>query len=158
MKIYKKFKKIVKKCYKITKNVSFRLISGPVIGLIIGSIGKSNGLDKSMYYCLGITAWMIIYWLNEVVRMGLTALLPIAVFPLFGIVSGSETSSLYFSDGVVVCWGSMLMATAIEKYGLHSRFANYFLHRVSAHNFPGLLLVFIFATGNNQPSYSDVLV
>ena len=56
-------------------------------------------------------------------------------------------SSLYFSDGVIVCWGSMLMVIAIEKYNLHKRMAYFFLSKVAADNYSGLLGVFITSTG-----------
>lgn len=137
----------IKRVLRLSKSLEFRVLIGPILAIIVAFIGYGYGLDEPMFMVLGICAWMIAWWLNEVVKMGITALLPIALFPLFGIESGTVISSFYFSDGVVVCWGSMLMATAIKKYNLHKRFADYFLHRVSRDNHAGLLFVFIFATG-----------
>lgn len=79
--------------------------------------------------------------------MGVTGLLPIVFLPLFGIVSGSNISSLYFSDGVVICWGSMIMTSAIEKYGLHVRIANLLLKNCGNASLSALIFGFVFTTG-----------
>jgi sodium-dependent dicarboxylate transporter 2/3/5 len=79
--------------------------------------------------------------------MGVTSLLPIIILPLIGVLGSSSVSSIYFSDGVVVFWGSMIMATAIEKYNLHKRFARLFLGKSNRSNHSVILLVFICTTG-----------
>ena len=40
-----------------------------------------------------------------------------------GVVNGGKICQSYFSDGIVVLWGSLVMANAVETYGLHKRFA-----------------------------------
>jgi sodium-dependent dicarboxylate transporter 2/3/5 len=57
-----------------------------------------------------------------------TGLLPIIALPALGVMSGSSVASTYFNDSVVVCWGSLIIAHAIEKYNLHKRFALAVLH------------------------------
>ena len=42
---------------------------------------------------------------------------------ILGVVNGARICQTYFSDGIVVLWGSLIMANAVECYGLHKRFA-----------------------------------
>ena len=42
---------------------------------------------------------------------------------MLGVVNGARICQTYFSDGIVVLWGSLVMANAVESYGLHKRFA-----------------------------------
>ena len=135
------------KLFFLFTSLEAQVLFGPLTCMIVALIGYyANHLDGPMCLVLGLCGWMIVWWLSEVFKMGITSLLPIALFPLFGIIPGNEVSSLYFSDGVIVCWGSMLMVIAIEKYNLHKRLAYFFLSKVSAENYSGLLAVFIAST------------
>jgi sodium-dependent dicarboxylate transporter 2/3/5 len=40
-----------------------------------------------------------------------------------GVMSGSAVASTYFSDSIIICWGSLIIAYSVEKYELHRRFA-----------------------------------
>jgi sodium-dependent dicarboxylate transporter 2/3/5 len=39
---------------------------------------------------------MSLYWLTECIPIGITSLLPMLLFPTFGILSSKETSRIYF--------------------------------------------------------------
>lgn len=79
--------------------------------------------------------------------MGVTGLLPIIFLPLFGILNGGIVSSIYFSDAIMVCLGSLIMADAIEVYSIHDKFAKYLLNKMSIFGNSGLIAGFVFTTG-----------
>lgn len=79
--------------------------------------------------------------------MGATGLLPIVLLPLLGISKAGEISSLYFSDTVIVCWSSMVMTGAIERYKLHIKLADRFVSVLLQLDLSFLLLGFILLTG-----------
>jgi hypothetical protein len=123
--------------------------SGPVAG-ILASLLMASFVEDDVKICntVGICAWMVVWWLNEVVAMGITGLLPMVFLPLLGIIESSDISGVYFSDTVVIMWGSIIMTTAIEKYNLHTIFADYYLKaRLSTLSPRWLLLGFIVSTG-----------
>jgi sodium-dependent dicarboxylate transporter 2/3/5 len=70
-----------------------------------------------------VTALMAVWWLTEAVHMAATALLPLALFPLLGILSGKETAAVYGHELVFLFLGGFLIALAIEESGLHRRIA-----------------------------------
>ena len=51
-----------------------------------------------------------------------TALVPLILFPLMGVLDGKATAKSYFSDTQFVFIGSFLLAVAIEEAQLHRRY------------------------------------
>ncbi len=72
---------------------------------------------------LATTFAMAILWLSDAVPMGAAALLPLAVFPFFGVMSAGETASPYAHRLIFLFMGGLIIARAIQKWGLHKRIA-----------------------------------
>ncbi|XP_060692200.1 Na(+)/dicarboxylate cotransporter 3-like [Hemiscyllium ocellatum] len=73
--------------------------------------------------CLYIVLIMAVYWCMETLPLAVTALLPLSLLPLFGILPSSKTCPLYFLDTNVLFFGGLVMAVAIEDCNLHRRVA-----------------------------------
>ena len=80
--------------------------------------------------CFGTTVIMVAWWLTEAAPLAVTALLPVVLLPLLGVASASVVSSAYFSDPILLFFGSFVMAAAVQSRGLHRRFALTLLRRV----------------------------
>lgn len=63
------------------------------------------------------------YWICECFPMAITSLLPLVLFPLFGVLSTAETCSCYMNDTIMVFIGGLILAVAIEHSKLHLRIA-----------------------------------
>ncbi len=74
-------------------------------------------------YTLAIAALMAVWWITEVVPLAVTALLPVVLFPAFGIINGKAVSSAYFNDVIFLFMGGFLLALAMQKWNLHKRIA-----------------------------------
>ena len=66
---------------------------------------------------------MAVWWITEIVPLAITSLLPVALFPLFGIMDGRAVSATYFNDVIFLFMGGFLVALAMEKWDLHKRIA-----------------------------------
>jgi sodium-dependent dicarboxylate transporter 2/3/5 len=73
---------------------------------------------------------MALLWLTEAVPMGMTALLPLIVFPLVGVASAEKIATPYANPAVFLFMGGFLVARTFECCGLHRRIAYVALHHV----------------------------
>ena len=97
----------------------------------------------------GRTAWvtgvMAILWATEAIPMAVTALLPLVLFPCLGVLPADRVSRNYFADKIVLFFGGLIIAAALEAVGLHRRMALRVLLTFGTRP-PRLLLGFMCAT------------
>jgi sodium-dependent dicarboxylate transporter 2/3/5 len=73
---------------------------------------------------------MATWWVTDAIPLFATALLPLALFPTLGILSGGTTAPVYFNSTIVLFIGGFLIALTMEKWNLHRRIALTIIHAV----------------------------
>jgi len=116
-----------------TKSKQILPIRPRVGGRIAGVFGFSlfllallvpvGGLPDQQRIILGTSLWMAVWWISGTAPLYVTAFIPLLVFPLVGISSFAQTASSYGDRLVFLLMGGFMLAKAIEKTGLHERFA-----------------------------------
>ncbi len=66
---------------------------------------------------------MAIWWITEALPIYTTALVPLVLFPLLGILTPKEAAAPYGHHLIFLMMGGFLMARAIERWRLHLRMA-----------------------------------
>ena len=109
---------------------------GKQIGLLLGpsffillQFLTLDGLSSQAITVIALAAWMVCWWITETVSISVTALLPLVVFPLFGIMSMNEVGANYGSSIVFLFFGGFVLALALEKVNLHKRIALTIIHK-----------------------------
>ncbi|CAF1309623.1 unnamed protein product [Adineta steineri] len=82
--------------------------------------------------CAYIVLILTIYWVFEVMSYAVTSLLPLAFFPMAGILSSDRVGISYFKDISTLFVGSMTLAQAMEHVHLHRRLALFVLSIVGS--------------------------
>ena len=106
--------------YSIVKKTG--LLAGPLLFLLIYNspfILLNPLADK----VLAVAVWMIAWWVTEAVSISVTALIPLTLFPLLGIMDIKKVSANYGSPTVFLFFGGFVLALALEKVNLHKRIA-----------------------------------
>lgn len=121
------------------------LFLGPLFFVIMQFLGAPAGMPESAYHMLAITLWMAIWWVSEVIPIGVTALLPIILFPLTGIVDLSTTTESFGHKYIFLYMGGFILAITIEKWNLHKRIALHII-RIIGTDISKIILGFMVAT------------
>ncbi|MGB0429648.1 MAG: SLC13 family permease [Bacteroidia bacterium] len=79
--------------------------------------------SSAISWTLATTTLMATLWITEAIPMGATSLLPIAIFPLVGVMDVKEVTPLYASHIIFLFIAGFLLAFAMEKWQLHKRIA-----------------------------------
>lgn len=124
---------------------SLILVSGPLIFFLLQLIGKPNSMPDAAFDVLCVTLWMAIWWVTEVIPIAVTALLPIVLFPLTGVLEIGTTTAAYGHKYVFLYLGGFILAVAIEKWELHRRIALNIIHFIGS-NIKLIILGFMIAT------------
>lgn len=78
---------------------------------------------------IGIIGLLVTLWTNKALPMGVVSLLPIILFPSFGILDTKSATANYANPIIYLFLGGFMIATATEKIGLHRVIAKFFLSR-----------------------------
>ncbi|XP_055936368.1 Na(+)/citrate cotransporter-like isoform X2 [Argiope bruennichi] len=79
--------------------------------------------DSKEARCGYVVLWMAFYFMFEPIPLAVTALLPVATFPVLGILSTTEACTPYMKDTIMMYVGSLTLAVAVEHCDLHKRIA-----------------------------------
>ncbi|NNE16802.1 MAG: anion transporter, partial [Saprospiraceae bacterium] len=108
--------------YSFSKYKKVGLLLGPLLFILLQVLPPFI-INEEVQNVISVAAWMIVWWLTEPVSISVTALIPLVLFPLFGIMDIKETSGNYGSHIVYLFFGGFVMALALEKVNLHKRIA-----------------------------------
>lgn len=88
-------------------------------------------LQASFKVCvlLGVVAFLVTLWTNKALPIGVVSLLPIILFPSFGILSTAEATANYANPILFLFLGGFMIAAATEKIGLHRLIAKVLLNK-----------------------------
>jgi len=103
------------------------LLLGPTLFALMLLLPAPAGMPPAAVKVAAVTLWMASYWIMEVIPIPATALLPIALFPLLGVMPTGQVTAAYANHLVYLFMGGFLIAMAIERWDLHRRVA---LHTV----------------------------
>lgn len=111
-----------------------KVVIGIGVALLIGIIAfcfASFYLHASfkVSVLIGIIGLLVTLWTNKALPMGVVSLLPIILFPSFGILDTKTATANYANPIIYLFLGGFMIATATEKIGLHRIIAKFFLSR-----------------------------
>ena len=99
-----------------------RLISGVLAALLVYLL-SADWLDEPARRTAAVATLMAVWWMTEAIPLAATALLPIFLFPLLGVLDIRAATAPYASHIIFLFLGGFLLGLAMQKCGLHRRIA-----------------------------------
>ncbi|MCZ6491499.1 MAG: SLC13 family permease [Acidobacteria bacterium] len=103
-----------------------KFVAGPLAFLVLYFL-PYEGPSPELRVALAIFGWVILWWMTQPVPWGISSLLPLLMFPAFGLMSIGNTVSFYGQNIFFWIMGTVLMGYAMHRHGLAKRFALWFL-------------------------------
>jgi sodium-dependent dicarboxylate transporter 2/3/5 len=102
---------------------SVALVAGPLLALLSGVLLAGRGLAPDAALVAGITILTALWWVFEPIPIPVTSLLPLALLPLFGVLSPAAVGEAVGSPLILLLMGGFMLSTAMAKSGAHRRLA-----------------------------------
>ncbi|MBI2817477.1 MAG: SLC13/DASS family transporter [Acidobacteria bacterium] len=99
------------------------LVLGLVLFFLTLALPGPEGMSPPAQRLAAVVLLMATWWVTEAVNIALTSLLPLALFPVLGIMSSSSVAPFYADHTIYLFFGGFMVALAIQKWHLHKRIA-----------------------------------
>lgn len=77
-----------------------------------------------------VTILMILLWVTGVIPLEATALLPLVLFPVLGVLSPAQVAESYGNEVIFLFLGGFIIAMSMQRWGLHRRIALHIIRLV----------------------------
>ncbi len=119
---------------------------GPAVFAALLLLPAPEGMKPEAWRVAAVTALMAIWWITEAIPIPATSLLPIALFPLLGVMPSKAASTPYANHLIYLFMGGFFLAVTMERWNLHRRIALHTIKLVGVSP-ARMVLGFMVATG-----------
>jgi len=99
------------------------LILGGAVFILLLLLPHPPGLTVEGWRTAAVATLMAIWWMTEAIPIPATAILPLALFPMLGVLDATNASAPYANELIFLFMGGFFLAVTMEKWGLHKRIA-----------------------------------
>ena len=115
------------------------------VALVVMLSPYCDGMPREARSTLAVTLLMACWWISLAIPIPATSLLPLVLFPVFGILPSGDTAVAYANNNIFLFMGGFILALGIQRWGLHRRMALQIV-RVIGSNPSRMVLGFMVAT------------
>ncbi len=101
---------------------------GPILSVALYIMLSYKGWEFAPAAAAAVTVLCALWWVFEPIPIPFTSMLPLALFPLLGILTPAQVGQAYGSPLILLLLGGFMISTAMADSGAHRRIA---LHMVN---------------------------
>lgn len=121
------------------------LITGPLLAVVLAISMNAAGWDAKACWTGAIVMLCVVWWLLESIPIPATSMIPLAVFPLVGVLSKEDVARAYGNDMILLMLGGFMISTALASSGAHHRLALGLIRIVGGNSSRRIVFGFMFA-------------
>ena len=114
--------------------------------VLLMSLNPPENMNPVAMRAAAVSLLMAIFWVTEAISIFATSFIPIALFPLLGVLDSKQIAACYGNHIVLLILGAFFVAKAIETNNLHKRIALLTI-RTFGTSRQRIMLSFMVATG-----------
>lgn len=96
---------------------------GPLAAAVVFWSLVSTGATSAVAWTAGITTLCAVWWVFEPIPIPATSLIPLALFPLVGVLEPAQVGQAYGDKLILLLLGGLMLSSAMERSGAHRRIA-----------------------------------
>jgi solute carrier family 13 (sodium-dependent dicarboxylate transporter), member 2/3/5 len=121
-------------------------LGGLTLASVMFAVTRISGLTNAQCWAAAVTTLCATWWIFESLPLAATALVPLAVFPLAGVLREREVAAAYGDPIVLLFMGGFMLSKAAERWGAHRRIAQMMVAWIGKSSGPRVLLAFMLAS------------
>ena len=118
----------------------------PLIAVAVTLLMMRAGWAREGALAGGLTVLCALWWIFEPIPIPATAMIPLGVFPLLGILDGKQVAQAYGDPLIILLMGGAMLSKAMEKSGAHRRLALYMVNLFGGDSQRRLVMGFMVAS------------
>ena len=126
------------------KQIAF--FAGPISAMAIAIFLHQTGYSSEIIWTAAVSTLVAIWWIFEPISIPATSLIPLAIFPLSGVLTQSEVAAAFGNKLILLMLGGFMLSAAMEKSGAHRRIALGMVNLFGRSGGKGLVLGFMAAS------------
>lgn len=103
-----------------------------LIGIVLLLLPTPEGLSVAAQRTAAVSVAMAILWIALPDNIPAVSLIPLALYPLLGIMGAKRVCLAYAESSVFLYLGGFIIALAIERQGLHRRISLHIISRIGS--------------------------
>ncbi len=104
------------------------LILCPLGAALVGGLLAAFGFDSAIAWTAAITLLVAAWWITEPISIAATSFIPMAIFPLVGVLDSDQVAAAYGNKLILLMLGGFMLSSAMERSGAHRRIALQMVH------------------------------
>jgi len=118
---------------------------GPLAAVAMFLFLTGQGWSFAPAATAAVTLLCALWWIFEPIPIPFTSLIPLALFPVFGILTPAQVGQAFGSPLILLLMGGFMLSTAMADSGAHKRVALYMVNLFGGGSARGLVMGFMCA-------------